>query len=63
MPPRIGTFKLRISELISSGWVIELDRVRDDAVRRLLERYPENAPRIVLTEGVRSHGRRTALRS
>ena len=40
-----------VTELVSSGWVREEDRVRDDAVRLLVERYPENAPRIVLTEG------------
>lgn len=40
-----------VSELVSAGWVRAEDPIRDDAVRILVERYPENAPRIVLTEG------------
>ncbi|BDI04793.1 HEPN/Toprim-associated domain-containing protein [Sphaerotilus microaerophilus] len=40
-----------VSGLVSAGWVRAEDPIRDDAVRLLVERYPENAPRIVLTEG------------
>ncbi|CAN7790331.1 HEPN/Toprim-associated domain-containing protein [Caballeronia sp. LjRoot34] len=40
-----------VSQLVSAGWVREENPIRDDAVRLLIDRYPENAPRIVLTEG------------
>lgn len=40
-----------VAALVSAGWVLEEDRIRDDAVRLLIERYPQNAPVIVLTEG------------
>lgn len=40
-----------VAGLVSAGWVLEEDRIRDDAVRLLIERYPQNAPVIVLTEG------------
>jgi hypothetical protein len=40
-----------VSALIESGYLQENDTVRANAVRLLIERYPENAPRIILTEG------------
>jgi hypothetical protein len=40
-----------VSALVSAEWADEEHAIRDEAVRSLVERYPENAPRIVLTEG------------
>lgn len=46
-----STLRQDVSELISSGWADHDERIRDNAVETLVARYPENAPRIVLTEG------------
>ena len=40
-----------ISELVSGGWYTSTQPVCDEAIHTLVERYPENAPRIILTEG------------
>lgn len=40
-----------ISALVSAGWCTAKQPVCDEAIRSLVERYPENAPRILLTEG------------
>lgn len=40
-----------ITDLIQGGWLEPHDSVCEQAVESLLERYPENASRIVLTEG------------
>lgn len=44
-------FRQDVAELVSAEWVHEECRIRDDAVRLLIERYPQNTPLIVLTEG------------
>lgn len=49
-PPEL-ILRQDVSDLLASGYVKEQDPIRDDAVQLLVERYPENAPRIVLTEG------------
>ncbi|WP_322881692.1 HEPN/Toprim-associated domain-containing protein [Pandoraea sputorum] len=41
-----------VSALVSGGYYDRTQPVCDDAIRSLVDRYPENAPRIVLTEGV-----------
>ena len=40
-----------ISGLVSGGWYTPTQPVCDEAIHALVERYPENAPRIILTEG------------
>ncbi len=40
-----------IGGLIESGWLDETTPICDESVASLLEKYPENAPRIILTEG------------
>ena len=42
-----------VSALVSSGWYTPTQAVCDDAIQSLVERYPENAHRILLTEGSR----------
>ncbi|MCE4574958.1 hypothetical protein [Caballeronia sp. CLC5] len=41
-----------VSALVSGGYYNPTQPVCDDAIHSLVERYPENAPRILLTEGV-----------
>lgn len=40
-----------VGDLMASGWIEYSAAVCDEAIRSLVERYPENAPRIILTEG------------
>jgi hypothetical protein len=41
-----------VSALVSGGYYTPTQPICDDAIHSLVERYPENAPRILLTEGV-----------
>lgn len=40
-----------VSALVSGGYYNPTQLICDDAIHSLVERYPENAPRILLTEG------------
>jgi hypothetical protein len=40
-----------IEGLIESGWLDEATPICDECIALLVEKYPENAPRIILTEG------------